>query len=166
MKKLYCPWRSKYIEGVKEEKGKSECVFCNKIKSQKLDEHYILYKTKHSVVMLNLYPYNAGHLLIIPVKHCSDISLLSKPSRQDLMEKINECTQILQKSLECQGVNIGINLGKAAGAGIPEHFHIHILPRWEGDTNFMPTLADTKQISCDLNDIYKKLKPEFDKLKK
>ena len=166
MNKLYCPWRNKYIENRDKKENKNQCVFCDKIKTKKIDESYILYKTEHSIVILNLYPYNAGHLLVIPAKHCSDLSVLSKQSKQDVMETISISTEILQKTLSCEGINVGINLGKASGAGIPEHLHVHILPRWDGDTNFLPTLANTKQISFDLNDTYKKLKPAFDSLKK
>ena len=160
MKQLYCPWREKYI--TKSETNK--CVFCNKIDSKEDEKNYILFRSKNVIVILNLYPYNAGHLLILPIKHVSDLTELSATERAQMMEALNNSIEILKKELKCDGINSGINLGKVSGAGIPGHFHIHVLPRWEGDTNFMPTLCDTKQISVDMNKIYKKLKSSFAKL--
>lgn len=111
--------------------------------------------------MLNKYPYNAGHLLILPIKHVASLAELTKEARSELIELQSQSVEILQKTLNNDGANIGINLGKAAGAGIPSHLHIHILPRWQGDTNFMPTIAQTKVISFDLGQYYKKLKKQF-----
>ena len=113
--------------------------------------------------MLNKYPYNAGHLLILPIRHVALLSDLEKNERAELMELVNMSVNIVSATLGNHGLNIGINLGKAAGAGIPSHLHTHILPRWDGDTNFMPAIAKTKVISFDLSDIYEKLKKEFDK---
>jgi ATP adenylyltransferase len=116
------------------------------------------------VVMLNRFPYNAGHLLILPYAHKAGLNELSKEDRQELTELTNASIEIVKRELTCDGVNIGANLGKAAGAGIPSHLHMHILPRFLGDTNFLPTLADTKQISFDLGKIYTRLKPHFEQL--
>ncbi len=165
MKKLYAPWRSPYAgtidHGKKENAAADTCVFCSQLAQQADDEYMILYRGAHHAVMINKYPYNAGHLLIISLKHQAALEDLSPASRTELIELTANCVAILKKELHAEGINVGLNLGKIAGAGIPAHIHIHILPRWNGDTNFLPTLTDTKQISFDLRDIYAQLKPAF-----
>lgn len=161
MKNLYCPWRQAYIERptqAKKNMKKSSCVFCDHIQNNNDEKSFILHRGKYSFVLLNRFPYNAGHLLIVPYKHAKDLSTLSKKTREEMMEYMSQCATLLQKTFACDGLNMGINLGKVAGAGIPGHIHIHVLPRWEGDTNFLPTLCDTKQISIDLHKIYQELK--------
>jgi len=168
MKKLFAPWRSDYAsdsgEAKKEKTTKTQCLFCSQLKENKDETYFILKRLKHSFVMLNRYPYNAGHLLVLPIKHCANLNDLSKEERAELMELTNHSIEIVNKVLKNDGLNVGLNLGKAAGAGIPSHLHIHILPRWEGDTNFMPTIAQTKVISFDLGQIYGQLKQKFDKI--
>ena len=115
--------------------------------------------------MLNLYPYNGGHLLVLPLKHTDSLALLSHAIRSEIMEAVNYSIIILSEVVEAQGFNVGLNLARAAGAGIPSHVHFHVLPRWIGDTNFLVTLADTKQISVDLYALYTKLRPYFQELK-
>lgn len=115
--------------------------------------------------MMNRYPYNAGHLLILPLKHTAALSDLTPAARAQLMELTHHCTEILKKVLDAHGVNIGMNLGKAAGAGLPSHLHMHVLPRWRGDTNFLPLLADVKPVSADLQQLFNKLKPYVKKIK-
>jgi ATP adenylyltransferase len=165
MKYLYAPWRSPYSSGVhktKHEKAtEKDCVFCLQFKEKNDAEHFILKRTKYNAIMLNKFPYNAGHLLIMPLGHHASLDKLSKPARTELMELVAKTTQLLEKELTADGINIGLNLGKAAGAGIPSHLHFHVLPRWHGDTNFLPTLTDTKQISFDLRNIYEQLKKKF-----
>ena len=166
MKLLYCPWRSEYsadvAQGKNENATQDECIFCTQFKQKKDAEYFILKRFAHHAVMLNKYPYNAGHLLILPFNHVANLHELSKESRGELTELIMHSTQILKHTLDSHGFNIGLNLGKAGGAGIPSHLHYHILPRYVGDTNFLPTLADTKQISFNLGEFYQKLKPEFE----
>ena len=168
MKRLYAPWRSLYAKSLHEGKGerslKEQCDFCTQISANQDEKYFILKRFKHSFVCLNLYPYNAGHIMILPLKHQATLHELTKEARLEIMEAVSASTTIIQKVLESEGINVGINLGKAAGAGSPSHLHVHVLPRWSGDTNFLPALADTKLISFDLHEIYKKLKPEFDKL--
>lgn len=168
MKHLYAPWRSEYSQSVAQTKQEhtteEHCVFCIKLKEND-GEHFILRRFEHCIVLLNLYPYNAGHILILPYEHVASLPELSKAARSELIELTSHSSIILKEILQAHGINIGLNLGKAAGAGIPSHLHMHVLPRYTGDTNFMPLLADTKQISFDLKEIYKKLKPAFDKLK-
>lgn len=165
MKVLYCPWRESYSKEVdntkKSDTPKDECVFCTIIKEQQDEKNYVLKRFDHSLVMLNLYPYNAGHLLIVPYDHNDSLQTLSKDARAEIMEIAAQSADLLKEVLGAQGINMGLNQGKEAGAGIPSHVHMHILPRWSGDTNFMPLLAKTKHISFDLNKIYSKLKNAF-----
>ncbi len=162
MEKLYAPWRSNYVtQPSKETENSKKCIFCEKIKSNDDKKNFILARYPHCFIMMNLYPYNAGHLMIIPNKHTKDLKNLSSDERIELMNALSEATDALNKTLKPDGINIGINIGKAAGAGIPNHLHIHVLPRWEGDTNFMPLLAETKHISTDLNKIYDQLKKNY-----
>ena len=163
MKVLYCPWRESYSKKVDNAKGvdalREECVFCNVVKQKDADDkNYVLKRFDRNLLMLNLYPYNAGHLLIIPYCHTQDLQSLSPAARAEMIEIAARSSELLKNSLGAQGINLGLNQGREAGAGIPSHVHMHVLPRWRGDTNFMPLLAETKHISFDLNTIYSKLK--------
>lgn len=168
MKKLYAPWRSSYTtdttRGKHEDSTPEDCAFCIKFKTQEDEKHYILARFKYHAVLLNLYPYNAGHLLIIPYDHVKNMHDLSPEARAELMELITQSIDIVKETLKAGGVNIGANLGKAAGAGIPAHLHWHVLPRWHGDTSFLPLLADTKAVSYDLDVMYKQLVEPFKKI--
>ncbi|MCX5922371.1 MAG: HIT domain-containing protein [Candidatus Dependentiae bacterium] len=164
MNKLYAPWRADYtveVDGKDHKTPKNTCVFCQNFSESWDEHHFILRRFEHVTVMLNLYPYNAGHLLILPLDHKADLNTLSRDARIELMEVTNHSIEIVKKTLHCHGVNVGLNLGKAAGAGIPSHLHMHVLPRFNGDTNFLPTLAQTKVVSFDLRALFEKLKPEF-----
>lgn len=165
MKMLYAPWRSEYTNDTKAGKneGASEerCVFCNQFASDKDVEHGIIKRFDHSIIILNKYPYNAGHILILPLNHVDSLDKLVPKIRAELMELITASVGTIKMALKAEGVNVGINIGKAAGAGIPAHLHIHLLPRWNGDTNFMPTIGQTKVISFDLNTIYETLSKAF-----
>lgn len=165
MKQLYAPWRDTYSLSVanKESETISEqhCVFCSHFNDTADENNFILRRFKHCVVMLNRFPYNAGHVLILPKAHVPNLEDLPRDARIELIELATHSTQILKKNLNAAGINVGLNLGRAAGAGIPSHLHMHILPRFVGDTNFLATLADTKAISFDLHKTYKQLKPDF-----
>jgi ATP adenylyltransferase len=165
MKMLYAPWRSEYTsdthEGKNERVPREDCVFCRHIVSNHDIVNGIIKRFNHTIVMLNKYPYNAGHLLLLPKDHTDSLDTLSSQARIELMELTAQSVTIVQRMLKAEGVNVGINIGKAAGAGIPSHLHVHILPRWHGDTNFMPTIGQTKVISFDLNTIYKTLSDAF-----
>jgi ATP adenylyltransferase len=158
MKHLYAPWRGSYL---KRKKDSTMCPFC--FDSAKSDaEHYIIKRFEHCAILLNIFPYNAGHVLIIPYAHEKELLALDQKIRAQMMELLAKAIHILQTTLKNTATNIGINVGgKAAGGTVPDHLHIHVLPRWEGDTNFLPTLADTKSISCDLNAIYEQLRTAF-----
>lgn len=168
MEMLYAPWRSEYTSNTHEGKNgrapEEGCVFCNQFASKKDVEHGIIKRFDNTIVILNKYPYNAGHILILPINHVGSLDQLSPQIRAELMELINLSVKTVKTALKAEGVNVGINIGKAAGAGIPSHLHVHILPRWCGDTNFMPTIGQTKVISFDLNTIYATLSKAFSSL--
>lgn len=170
MKILYAPWREDYTtksaRGSDGTEGNPEdtCVFCEQLKAQNDPEHFILGRFKHCYVVLNKYPYNGGHLLVLPFEHKAKLSDLSSEAQTEIIKVISHCSTILEKELEAKGINVGLNQGKAAGAGLPSHLHFHVLPRWIGDTNFLPTLGQTKTVSTSLNDVFTKLKPHIDKL--
>jgi len=152
MKILWAPWRIKYILGKKE-----GCIFCDKVKENKDRENYVLLRGKNAFVMLNTFPYSNGHLMVAPYKHVPDFESLEKDVLGELMGLVKTCTQILKKALKPEGFNVGINLGKVAGAGVEGHIHIHIVPRWGGDTSFISTVGNTKIIPESLDDTYRKL---------
>lgn len=167
MDRLYCPWRSEYVDKEAHTKNenspKDACVFCSQFSISDDKKNLILKRFKNIAIVMNKYPYNAGHLLVLPLEHKSRLADYTKEVRSELIEATNLCVEVLGKALKKpEGFNIGINLGKAAGAGIPAHLHLHVLPRWQGDTNFLPLLGETKQISFDLSKMYDQLKKEFD----
>jgi len=153
MDKLWAPWRINYVSEKKKPKG---CIFCRAKKGVSKD--YVIFKSRFSIVMLNIYPYNNGHLLVSPLRHIRDISQLRQDEVLDLFKSLNRAKALLQKVLRPQGFNIGLNLTRIAGAGIAGHLHIHIVPRWSGDTNFMPVISSTKIISQSLNELARSLK--------
>lgn len=148
----------------KEHATADECVFCADFAKDQDDKSYILKRFKHFVVMLARYPYNPGHLMILPTAHINHLSALSAQARAELIELINHSCLAVQKVLKAEGINSGVNIGKASGAGIPSHLHWHVVPRWSGDNNFMTSVANTKVFSINLDQIYHDLKPEFDNL--
>ena len=158
--KLWAPWRMEYIK--REIANESEsCFLCDKPNSEDSEKNLILLKGKLTFVVMNLYPYNNSHLMICPYRHISDFTALSKEERSESQEVISGCIKILTKHMKPEGFNVGLNIGKAGGAGIEEHLHWHLVPRWIGDTNFMPVLGNTKVIMEGLTDSYRKLQPDF-----
>ncbi len=153
MDKLWAPWRINYVSGKNKARG---CIFCSAKNS--LSKNYVIFKSRFSIAMLNIYPYNNGHLLIAPLRHMRDISQLRQEEILDLFKSLNKAKQLLQAVLKPQGYNIGINLSRTAGAGIAGHLHMHIVPRWSGDTNFMPVVSNTKIISQSLDELARCLK--------
>lgn len=153
----WAPWRMEYIRS----EPLSGCLFCQKYSEKKDEKNYILFRSSLSFLMLNLYPYNTGHLMAAPVRHVGDITSLFKKEIIDIMDLVQRGVRALTKAYKPEGFNVGLNLGVVAGAGITDHLHIHIVPRWQGDTNFMPVLADTKVIPQHLHKIYKALLPLF-----
>ena len=157
---LYSPWRLQYINSEKEKK----CIFCLDHPVEDDARHLVLYRSEYSFAIMNLFPYNNGHLMIIPKKHTSSLLTLSEVERNDLFGLVTKAVSILETVYKPEGVNIGMNLGKAAGAGIDEHIHVHVVPRWSGDVNFMTSISGTRIIPEDFEKAYLRLKEQFDKL--
>lgn len=158
-KMIWAPWRSAFIFG-KKEKG---CVFCKRAKMKDSVKNLIVYRGENVFVILNKFPYNSGHALIVPYRHLGMVEKLNKDEAAELFETTRLTVKVMKKVLKPDGINVGMNLGRIAGAGIPGHVHMHAVPRWNGDTNFMPVLGKTDVISVPLEPIYKSLKKEFDK---
>ena len=157
MERLWAPWRMEYIADTKPE----GCIFCISPETEKDRERLILYRSEFAFVMMNRYPYTNGHLMIAPFRHTADMNELSGAEMLDLFTALRLCRNVLQENAAPQGFNIGINLGKAAGAGVDEHMHIHIVPRWNGDSNFMTVVGDIRVMPENLLSTYEKLYPGF-----
>jgi len=157
---LYAPWRYTYIKTFQDEKRSEECVFCEAPKKSD-DEALILYRGRHAYIIMNLYPYNTGHVMVVPYRHIADYTSLTEDEAAEIHLLIKLSLNAIRKTMKPHGFNIGINLGRVAGAGIDQHLHVHIVPRWNGDTNFMPIIAGAKVISQDVREAYKMLKPAF-----
>ncbi len=153
MEFMWAPWRIEYILGEKDE----DCIFCYKPKEDKDRENLILFRGERNLVMLNKYPYNPGHVMVAPYKHVSSLDALDEEDLFEHIKLVNRCVEMMKKEMNPEGFNIGINLGKVAGAGIEEHIHTHIVPRWNGDTNFMPVFSDTRVVPEALEATYDKL---------
>jgi len=165
MDKLYAPWRDQYVMSHIKKDHAGACVFCVVFDDQESDEQrYVLYKDADVAILLNLYPYNGGHLLVVPVDHVENLYDLSEAVQNKLMQSSSVSMKIIKKALACEAINFGANIGRVAGAGIPEHVHLHIVPRFSGDTGFLTTVGDTKQISVDLHRVYQTLKPYFENI--
>ncbi|HAV23630.1 MAG: HIT family hydrolase [Ignavibacteria bacterium GWA2_55_11] len=158
MNRLFSPWRSEYISSFRLETKDGSCLFCSVAKSKKDAENLVVYRGKTCFAIMNLYPYNSGHMMVVPYRHTSNLSDLSAKENAEALSLTAKMIGIIQEVMKPQGFNMGANLGRAAGAGIDQHLHFHLVPRWNGDTNFMPTLADTKLVSEDIGRTYKKLK--------
>jgi len=156
MKSLFAPWRLPYLKG----KKPARCIFCL---GKPADDRrrYILHRSGATFVIMNAYPYSNGHLMVAPYEHAADLRALSPAALGELMVTTKLAIGVLQAVYQPQGFNVGINLGKAAGAGIEEHLHVHIVPRWNGDTNFMTTAANVRVIPEDLRHAYGQLRPKF-----
>jgi len=156
---LYSPWRINYILSEKE-KG---CIFCIKPEQSDDAKNGILYRSKHCFVILNLYPYNNGHVMVVPYRHVASLYELSSEEINNLFSIVRITEKVLKDCYQCQGLNIGINEGNAAGAGIAEHIHVHLVPRWIGDVNFMTVVGGKRVIPEAFEVTYGKLKEQFDK---
>jgi ATP adenylyltransferase len=154
MEKLYAPWRMTYIKS-KKPKG---CIFC---KDSMRSGDLVLYEGKTTFVMMNRYPYISGHLMIIPFRHVSQMEDLFPEEKREIFDLQAICVKILKEAVKPDGFNIGMNLGKAAGAGVDDHIHVHIVPRWIGDTNFMSVVGDTRVIPEDIHRTCEFLKQYF-----
>ncbi|ABB38770.1 histidine triad (HIT) protein [Oleidesulfovibrio alaskensis G20] len=160
MKTLWAPWRLEYILGPKPD----TCVFCLPEHTQEDEERLILYRGKFNFVIMNKFPYNNGHLMVTPYRHVMNLAELSVDEAHENMDLIQACVRILNERFSPQGINVGLNLGEAAGAGIREHLHFHLVPRWNGDSSFMAVMDETRVIPEHLNATYAALKPYFERL--
>lgn len=157
---LFRPQRKRYVSGPKAR----HCVFCEASQVRKPGKKLVLYKGANALVVLNKFPYNPGHLLVVPLAHRADLQALDNEEYFELSWLIRESVSLLQKVYQCKGVNVGFNLGSAAGAGIPNHLHCHVIPRWWGDNNFFPLVAQAKVLPEDLDQMMERLLPAFDRL--
>ncbi len=157
MKHVWAPWRVAYIRAPK---AKS-CILCDKPRENKDAENYVLFRGKLNFVMLNAYPYNPGHLMVSPYRHISTPEEMTEEERHEHFDIVSRCLTALRQEFNSEGLNVGINLGRAAGAGIDEHCHTHIVPRWNGDTNFITAIGDVRVVPEALADTYRKLKERF-----
>lgn len=160
---MFSPWRSRYIESFKTPQEKAECIFCSALKEDEDKERLIIHRSEHAFVIMNLYPYNSGHLMIVPNRHTADFLSLSGEELADCMMLLQRSHTALTEQCRPHGFNIGMNIGRTAGAGIDDHLHWHIVPRWNGDTNFMPTIADIKLVSEDMERQWATLRELFPK---
>ncbi|BFU77050.1 HIT domain-containing protein [Arcobacter sp. 15-2] len=157
MERLYAPWRTQYITSNK--KQITGCVFCHIAKTLDDDENLgVLHRDENFFIVMNKYPYSPGHFMIIPNYHTANLEDLDPKVFTKMSIFAQKGVKMLKEVLNAQGVNIGMNLGKSAGAGIAEHIHLHLVPRWQGDTNFITTIGETRVYSSDMDEIYKKLK--------
>jgi ATP adenylyltransferase len=159
---MWSPWRSKYIESFKKPSRKrKQSLFTTALQAKDDDKHFIVWRGKHCFVIMNLFPYNSGHLMIVPYRQASSFDELTSPELAEIMQTAQRAMKALNTVMRPQGYNFGANIGRASGAGVDDHIHFHIVPRWTGDTNFMPVLANTKLISEDMRATLKKLRKVF-----
>ena len=161
MERLWSPWRMEYIEAAHDDDV--ECIFCELPNRGEDQKNFILARETHAFAMLNAYPYNPGHLMIAPVRHVGELTELTEEELVDAGRLQQQAVQALRDAMNPQGFNVGMNLGRVAGAGVPGHLHWHVVPRWNGDTNFMPVTGHTRVLPESLDDTYKKLKPRFER---
>ncbi len=153
MRILWAPWRMEYIKSEKT----GGCIFCVKPKENRDKENLILYRGERSFIILNRYPYNNGHLMVAPYRHLSELEMLDRDEMTEIMMLLSKSIVALKKEYNPNGFNVGVNIGRAAGAGIEDHIHFHVVPRWVGDTNYMPVLSETKVLPQLLQETYEKL---------
>jgi ATP adenylyltransferase len=159
MKQLWAPWRMPFVEGSNAEPG---CLFCRLTSQPEHDEeNYVLFRSERCFVMLNLYPYNSGHLMVVPYQHTGEFRAIEPETASQMMTVAQLSTHVLSQVMGPEGFNLGVNQGAIAGAGIADHVHLHVVPRWGGDTNFMPVLAETKVMPELLTATAAKLRPLF-----
>jgi ATP adenylyltransferase len=157
MEQIWAPWRIQYIQMEKP----SGCILCEKPAQKSDTRNYILYRGSQNFVIMNSYPYNPGHLMVAPYRHVASLDGLTDDELSEHFKIVSRCTKLLREVFNPQGFNIGINMGRAAGSGIDEHVHTHIVPRWQGDTNFMPVVSNIRVVPEALAETYQKLKDRF-----
>jgi len=163
MERLYAPWRRAFVESAAGARGES-CFLCEAPASGDDARALILFRSTRVFVIMNLFPYNSGHLLVAPYAHTGDFAALDRETSAELMRVLQLCVRALDREYAPRGYNLGMNLGNVAGAGVPDHLHAHVVPRWQGDANFMPVVGETKVLPETLDQTYARLRPQFQKL--
>ena len=158
MEQIWAPWRLAFIKSPKPD----TCFLCDAVHGDDDRGSLLLCRTDLSICIMNRYPYNNGHLMVAPNRHEGDLGRLTGDELADMALLLQRSVAALRETVGPHGFNIGANLGKVAGAGVPDHLHLHIVPRWDGDTNFMPVTGDTKVVPQALDDLYDQLRPKFD----
>lgn len=154
MKRLWAAWRMKYVTHAEQETG---CIFCSALARRDDSQNLVLRRAESAFIMLNKYPYTSGHLMVAPFAHQASLELLEPAERAEMMELVSQCISALRQTYKPHGFNVGINIGSAAGAGAPGHIHIHIVPRWSGDTNFMSTIGEARVLPEALDETYRRV---------
>ena len=157
MKQLWAPWRIEYILGPKPD----TCVFCLPETTEEDEERLVLHRAGRAFVIMNRYPYNNGHIMVCPYRHVSELTELTREETHEIMDLVQRCSGILKQHFNCEGINVGLNLGKAAGAGIGEHLHFHLVPRWNGDSSFIAVMDDVRTVPQHIRETYKALRACF-----
>lgn len=157
MKQLWAPWRIEYILGPKPD----TCVFCLPETTEEDEERLVLHRAGSAFVIMNRYPYNNGHIMVCPYRHVSELTELSREETHEIMDLVQRCSGILKQHFNCEGINVGLNLGKAAGAGIGEHLHFHLVPRWNGDSSFIAVMDDVRTVPQHIRETYRALRACF-----
>ncbi len=160
MERLWAPWRDAYVSTTSEKSG--GCIFCDKPREDRDAENYIVYRAERVFVILNAYPYNNGHLMVVPYAHIGDLEQVAPATLAEMMRVAQRCVHVLRATMRPDAFNVGMNIGRPAGAGIADHIHMHVVPRWTGDTNFMPVVADTRVLSQSLQSSYALLRQGFE----
>ena len=155
---LWSPWRYRYVTGAGPTSG---WVFCQKVEQNEDEKNLILYRGLNNFVLLNIYPYTSGHLMVAPYRHIAQLAQADDATWSELMMLTRKAEQAIQTAYKPEGINLGMNLGKSAGAGIADHIHMHVLPRWQADSNFISVIGETRVLPEALSDTYRKLKPLF-----
>ncbi len=157
MKQLWAPWRIEYILGPKPD----TCVFCLPETTEEDEERLVLHRAGRAFVIMNRYPYNNGHIMVCPYRHVSELTELTREETHEIMDLVQRCSGILKQHFNCEGINVGLNLGKAAGAGIGEHLHFHLVPRWNGDSSFIAVMDDVRTVPQHIRETYRALQACF-----
>lgn len=156
---LWTPWRYTYIQSAE---SASSCIFCDKLKENNDEQNLIVHRARHNFIILNAYPYTSGHVMIVPFAHQDRLQALDRAAAEEMMALTQQVEGVLRELYRPEGVNIGMNIGKAAGAGIAGHVHMHALPRWTADANFMTVVGETRVLPEDLATTYKRMKGKFE----
>lgn len=162
MRRLFSPWRKAYITRDKAAEKVKGCVFCRALESPDGPENLIVFRGQRAFVIVNRFPYTSGHLMALPFEHVAQLEQVDPQTRAEMMELVTAATQALKRAYKPEGFNLGANLGSAAGAGIEEHLHLHVLPRWVGDTNFISTVGETRVLPETLEETWRRVKDAWE----